>query len=121
MHAYRILPLLLVAAALASCDAGNMYGPGPGMNYAGTNNAPTMYGIAFHPGTITVSAGAMVTWTNYDSVAHTVTSDSGVAPAFDSGSVGPGATYSLMLTLPPGTYGYHCNIHVGMTGKIVVQ
>jgi len=121
MRAYRILLPLLLAAALSSCDAGNMYGPGPGMNYAGSNTAPTMYGIAFNPPTITVSSGATVTWTNYDSVAHTVTSDTGVAPAFDSGTIASGATYSLMLTLPPGTYGYHCNIHAGMTGKITVQ
>jgi plastocyanin len=60
-----------------------------------------------------------LTWTNYDGVAHTVT-DSALTPTFDSGNISQGTSYSLTLTIP-GTYAYHCSIHPGMTGTIVVQ
>jgi plastocyanin len=123
MHMRRMLPLLLVTAALISCQVGGMgYGSGSGMgNSAGSNSAPSISGFAFHPATITTTSGTTLAWTNYDGTTHTVTADSTVTPAFDSGNIAPRASYSLMLTLPPGTYGYHCGIHTYMKGTIVVQ
>ena len=86
-------------------------GPGPG---------PGISGYAFFPAMITTSSGATVTWTNYDGVPHTVTEISGT-PVFNSGSIAPGASYSVMLTLP-GTYTYKCNIHPTMAhATITVQ
>lgn len=40
--------------------------------------------LAFNPASITVRAGDTVTWTNSDSMAHTVTADNG---EFDSGNL----------------------------------
>jgi plastocyanin len=63
---------------------------------------------AFQPQAITVTAGETVTWTNPDSVAHTVTS--GTADAltnlFDSGSIAAGRSFSFTFT-DPGTYQYY--------------
>jgi plastocyanin len=120
MHIRRILPLLLMTAAIVSCQVGSMSnGSGSGMGSSGGSGGPSISGFAFHPGTITTSSGATLTWTNYDGTAHTVTETSG-PEAFDSNDIAPGSSYSLMLTLP-GTYAYKCTIHPGMTGKIVVQ
>jgi len=121
MRAHRILFLLLMTAALMSCQIANMgYNSGSAMSNSGSNNVPNMSGIAFHPGTITISSGATITWTNYDYVAHTVTATSGPAAFADSGPIAASASYSLVLTLP-GTYTYKCSIHASMTGTIVVQ
>jgi plastocyanin len=61
--------------------------------------------------------GTTVTWTNNDSVTHTVTADAG---AFDSGALSPGHTYSFTFRTS-GTYSYHCSIHRSMTATIIVQ
>lgn len=72
--------------------------------------------IAFNPASITVNAGDTVTWTNNDSVDHTVTSDtSGI---FNMASA-PGSTVRFTFTTP-GTFAYHCNIHSTMHGTVVV-
>ncbi|MGH2534222.1 MAG: cupredoxin domain-containing protein [Thermomicrobiales bacterium] len=73
-------------------------------------------GFAFAPGSITVSVGTTVTWTNNDSAPHTVTADDG---SFDSGNLGQGDTYSLTFDTP-GTYSYFCAIHPNMTAVVVV-
>jgi plastocyanin len=90
----------------------------PGTNDNGTPVTIMRNGASseFTPGSVTISAGASVTWTNNDTVAHTATSDSG---AFN-GSIAPGAKYSY--TFPAkGTFPYHCSVHPGMTGTVVVQ
>ncbi len=86
--------------------------PPPAANYS-----VTISGFAFSPATLTVSAGATVTWTNKDSVAHTVTSDTG---AFDSGNIAPNATFSYKFTTA-GTFSYHCAIHPSMKASVVAQ
>ena len=72
---------------------------------------------AFAPDALTVDAGTTVTWTNTDSVPHTSTSD---ASGWDSGVVGPGAQYSRSFQTA-GTFRYHCAIHPGMVGTVVVR
>lgn len=70
---------------------------------------------AFDPSTITIAKGTTVTWTNSDSVPHTITSDS-----FDSGSISPGGTFSHGFN-QPGTFVYRCTIHTTMSpGTIIV-
>jgi hypothetical protein len=72
--------------------------------------------MSFVPQAATINPGTTVTWTNNDSVTHTVTSDSGI---FNSGSLAPGQSFSF--TFPSaGTFTYHCTIHPYMTGSIVV-
>jgi plastocyanin len=72
---------------------------------------------AFNPDDVSVAVGATVTWTNTDSEAHTSTSD---RAGWDSGVVQPGATFSA--TFPTaGTFTYHCTLHPGLVGTIVVQ
>jgi plastocyanin len=77
----------------------------------------TIKDYAFTPPTLTVPAGATVTWTNDDAVPHTATASDGT---FDSGNLSPGQSFSF--TFPtPGTHPYVCQYHAGMQGSIVVQ
>lgn len=79
-------------------------------------NAVNIDGFAFAPSTLTVRAGATVTWTNKDEDPHTVVADGG---AFQSQVLGNGGTFSF--TFPAaGTFEYICSIHPFMHGTVVV-
>ena len=77
----------------------------------------------YNPDVVTVAPGTTVTWTNADSVSHTVTSgnpsDNQTGTIFDSSLVRPSATYSFTFK-DPGTYNYFCQVHPWMTGQIIV-
>jgi plastocyanin len=76
-----------------------------------------MGSAAYVPNPITVSTGTTVTWTNTDGIGHTVTSNSS---AFDSGVIPGGGKFSFTFQTA-GTFAYHCSIHPGMVGSVVVQ
>jgi plastocyanin len=71
----------------------------------------------FSPMTVTVSAGATVTWANMDDEPHTVVSDTGL---FRSGAIDTNESFSFKFD-KPGTYHFTCSIHPRMVGTIVVQ
>jgi amicyanin len=73
--------------------------------------------FAFSPASLAIKTGDSVTWTNGDSVPHTVTSDSGTE--LSSSHLNNGQTYSHTFTAA-GTYNYHCSIHPMMKGTITV-
>ncbi len=73
--------------------------------------------FSFGPATVTVAAGATVTWTNRDDIPHTVVSTEG---AFKSNAVDTDEKFSYTFA-KPGTYSYFCSIHPKMTGMVVVQ
>ena len=79
-------------------------------------NTVAIAGMAFSPDSITIKAGQTISWTNQDSITHTVTDDQG---GWDSGPLAPGKSYSQTFA-KPGQYTYHCSIHPFMTGKIIV-
>ena len=76
-----------------------------------------MAGGQFQPVSVTVGKGGVVTWTNADTVPHTVTADDG---SFDSDILMPGQTFSYQFDTP-GTVGYSCILHAGMKGEVVVS
>ncbi|RQW80975.1 MAG: hypothetical protein EHM14_02715 [Methanothrix sp.] len=73
---------------------------------------------SFQPSTLTISAGTTVTWKNHDSASHTVSSNS--QGLFDSGTLAPGKDFSFTFS-SPGSYSYHCSLHPGMKGTVVVS
>jgi len=118
-------PLLLVAAVAIIAAACNGTGPAaygaPASTAATTTaataiNAATIKDFSFQPEVLKVKVGAKVTWTNGDTVAHTVTADTN---SFASGNLQPGGSISFTFTRP-GTYAYHCSIHPSMHGSVVV-
>ena len=71
--------------------------------------------FAFTPTNLTVKKGTTVTWTNKDSIGHTVTGDSGISSALLS----QGESYSFTFN-QTGQFSYHCNPHPGMIGTVTV-
>jgi plastocyanin len=117
MSRFRFVLAVMVSGFAAGCGGGYSGTPSsptpnnPAPNTPNTvaipTGAQTRGSSAYAPNPITVAAGTTVTWSNNDSTAHTVTSNGG---AFDSGAIGAG-----------GTYPYHCGLHPGMVGSVVVQ
>lgn len=108
-----VLTILLAALVFISCSKSNSYNSGTNAPAAASVSIKNM---AFTPASLSVAAGATVTWTNSDSTMHTVTADDN---SFNSGNIAVGATYSRVFN-SAGTFSYHCTLHPEMTGKVVV-
>jgi plastocyanin len=89
--------------------------------------------LMFMPATTEIKVGTTLTWTNDESISHTVTS--GAATGIDASTSlrsgeKPDGTYDEQLAKKgdsfsftydkAGTYPYYCDIHKGMNGEIVV-
>ena len=81
------------------------------------DHAVDIAGFAFSPGSVTVSVGDTVTWSNADAQSHTATADDG---SFDTGTI-TGSTPKSVTFATAGTFDYHCKIHPAMTGTVVVE
>jgi plastocyanin len=71
----------------------------------------------FAPMSLTVKAGATVTWTNLDEEPHSILSESGL---FRSAALDTNDSFSYTFGTP-GTYRYLCTLHPRMRGTIVVE
>ncbi len=74
--------------------------------------------FSFSPPTLTVPAGATVTWINHDDVPHTVVSKNG--KDFKSPVLDTDQKYTRSFARA-GTYDYYCSLHPHMTAKVIVQ
>ena len=116
---------LTLAACGSSSSSSSSTGAGTTSSSAAPAAAPVRSGVvkvaisnyAFHPATITVAAGTKVTFSNHDQTAHTATSSQ---PAFDTGTVKPGHSVTVVLK-KAGSYTYYCQFHAFMRGTIVVK
>ena len=72
---------------------------------------------AYMPDELSVAVGTTVTWMNTDSISHTSTSN---AAGWNSGIVAPGGQFAFAFQTA-GTFPYHCTIHPGMVGTVVVR
>jgi plastocyanin len=82
------------------------------------SHSVTIANIAFSPTALTVVLGDTVTWTNHDSVPHTVTVSSG-PETFSSPTLNKGDHWSFTFT-KAGTYKYYCAIHPNMVAAVTV-
>jgi plastocyanin len=72
--------------------------------------------LTFTPGTVSIKVGESVTWQNFSGTKHTTTSDQ-----FDWDQiVDNGQSFTRTFTTA-GLFPYHCNIHPGMRGTVVVN
>ena len=75
--------------------------------------------ITIAPDTLKVKVGSTIKWTNFDNVAHNVTSEGG-PQQFASKDFGEKGTYEIKA-LKPGVIHYECTIHpASMNGTIEV-
>ncbi len=103
-------------AAVVSTDMGKKFAKTPASQPMATNSV-TLQNFAFSPVNITVQKGTTVTWTNQDSVTHTVTADSGPSP--NSQPLAKGDSYSYTFD-SVGTFSYHCTPHPYMKATVTV-
>ena len=112
MRFARLAVLVLVAVGLAACSDST------GSSSGGHGNSITVSNNSFNPMPNTATAGVVTfTWSNASN-SHNVTWLTGPTAPANSATMTTG-TYSP--TLAQGTYTYHCTIHSGMNGTIVVQ
>ncbi len=79
-------------------------------------------GDVYDPGAIRVVRGTAVTWTNQDTVPHSVVITDAITATSDlwtSGALATGQSVTYTFTTP-GRYLYHCSQHVGMVGVVIV-
>ncbi len=119
----------------------------PAANAGTSDPAATVVGIlgdrgstSFAPNPVSARIGQKVQWRNQDGVLHRIVQDragddgnnsgdpyggggqggSG-AIGFDGGDTAPGGMSGAVTLGAAGTFRYHCAIHPGMVGSIVVQ
>lgn len=106
----RLLSPIAAAAALLLAPAA---APGEGARPAEVRIAQHRY----EPRVATVSPGTTLRWVNEDEDPHTVTADGG---EFASRGIDTHEAFTFTFSAP-GTYRYHCALHPGMTGTVVVR
>ena len=80
----------------------------------------TIKNFAYSPAAITVKKGDVVEFFQEDTIGHTVTADNSSAnPGFASAGLSQGQKFTFTFNTV-GTFGYHCNPHPSMTGKVIV-
>lgn len=104
-----LICFLIIAVLASGCTSGSKTQTQPA-------NTVEIKGLAFIPDNITIAKGATVTWTNLDSVEHTVT---GEGNDLDSPILSQGQTYNFTFN-ETGTFEYQCHIHPNMNGKVIV-
>jgi plastocyanin len=114
----RILAALagLLALALSACGTGGASTDASTAPTAAGNSGTTVaiQDMAYTPETLTVEAGATVTWVWADgAIAHDVAGDGFKSEVMSEG------TFSHRFD-QPGTYDYVCSLHPNMTGAIEV-
>ncbi|HEY5549946.1 MAG TPA: cupredoxin domain-containing protein [Candidatus Saccharimonadales bacterium] len=84
---------------------------------AASTDKVSISNFAFSPTDITVKKGTKVTWTNNDSVAHTIEAESDSGP--QSQNLGNNDTFSFTFN-QVGSFNYICGLHPSMHGTVSV-
>jgi len=110
----RIVAFLALVVALLASQVAPAAGPGPAQ--ASASKTVRIKNFEFLPGSLHVSKGTRVVFSNTTAgTTHTAT-DRGV---FDTGQIKGGKSVTVRFGRK-GTFSYHCTIHPFMHGKIVV-
>jgi nitrite reductase (NO-forming) len=78
--------------------------------------------VFYDPASAKVKTSTPITWTNDDTLPHTVTSgsaDTGPSGEFDSGIVMGGGSFTHTFD-KAGSFDYYCALHPYMTGQVIV-
>ena len=115
--------LLIVVAVGVGVSVGRSNKPGmptqSSSQQAVATDTVTIQNYMFGPMAIKVRVGTTVTWTNHDSVNHTVTADNPNSDAPSSMDIAQGKSYSFTFK-KAGAYTYHCFPHPYMHGTVEV-
>jgi plastocyanin len=117
MRAILALGISLAFFAFAACSSSST---ASGTTCSTSGAAATVTasdGLTFAPATATITHGQSICWQNSGSIAHTVTSNDGTS---FSTNLAAGQLF-LHTFATAGTFAYHCTIHAGMNGTIIVN
>jgi plastocyanin len=113
------LSLLAAALALAGAACGSSSPSAP------TVSADVTISVlgdrtdqSYSPNPTPMRVGQTVAWKNNDTTTHDATQD---ASRFQTGTINAGATSTPQTMSTAGTFTYHCTIHPGMIGTLIVQ
>lgn len=109
----KLLMVFLISVVLISGCTGQKTNT---ENTPAAPNSVAIKGFAFDPATLTVAKGTIVTWTNMDTVEHTVVA---ADKAFSSDTLKNGQSFSHTFN-ETGTFGYTCSVHPSMSGTVLV-
>lgn len=117
------LTTICAAAALWAGFSSDEPSTEPQPSTAETSTAPgeevvdvDIVDFAFDPPQLTITAGTTVRWTNVDSFAHSIRTDT---EAFAELTMGTDESVVVRFDTP-GSYAYFCGIHNSMTAEVVV-
>jgi len=113
-----LLPLVVAGCSgNPSADDGGAV-PAPPTTINVTEGVVVVQNLSYNPPRIETKAGAEVIWRFADGgLAHTVTADDG---SFDSGRQTSGE-FKHRFDLPAREVSYHCEVHSGLKGTVVVS
>jgi plastocyanin len=120
---------LVALTVLSACGSSSSPAAGTNTQHDKGTTVTTKL-LSFTPAKLTVKAGTTVTWTDSDSIAHTVTTGTFVLGSDGlRSSQNPDGLINMPLSTgknvsytfkKPGKYVYYCSIHHGMNGEIDV-
>lgn len=110
----KVIGLLVIGAAIAAACGDSTGSGGTG----GRSTTITVNNNFFNPSPDTMAAG-QVTF-NWVGSGHNVTWQTGPG-MLPTSSATLSASQTYQATLVAGTYTYHCTLHNGMNGRIVVE
>ncbi len=123
----RTLALAAAAAALlAACDTDVGGEPAsPASPCSAATATPTtsvsIVSMQFVPYCVTIAPGAQITFSNLDTVEHSVTADAGQPEAFESGLMYPGQQFVHAFAATAETVRVHSRYHPEVGAVVIVQ
>jgi plastocyanin len=119
---WGLLVGLLAILVLTACGGSSSSAPATAVSASASTAADTIVikNFMFHPASLTVAPGTVVTVRNEDTVTHTVT-DKADQKLFGTGDIAAGQVKTFKAPDQAGSYLYFCMIHQFMTGTLVVR
>src|SRR5262252_9092878 len=109
---FSVLALALLTIITLGCSSSS----NPGSPSSGSLVTVQINNSAYSPNPITMKVGQQVNWKNNDSITHTATLD-----GMFNNVISPNSAQGAPVTMSTaGTFNYHCTIHPGMNGTIIV-